>query len=62
MIKKNTGCVRFSMRLPEDMHLFYKKAAWDQRRTMMEIIVEQLAKYQRKCETKPLQNDTQVSE
>lgn len=50
------------MRLPEDMWLFYKKSAIDQRTSMMQLIVNQLSKYQRKFGEKPLQSDTQVSE
>lgn len=62
MTKKNTNSVRFTMRLPEDMWLFYKKSAIDQRKSMMQLIVDQLSKYQRKFEGNSLQNDTQVSD
>lgn len=62
MIKKNTPCVRFTMRMPEKMHRYYKRTAFDKNSTMMDIIVEQLAKHQIKEESKALHNDTQVSE
>lgn len=50
------------MRMPEKMHRYYKRTAFDKNSTMMDIIVEQLAKHQIKEESKALHNDTQVSE
>jgi len=60
--KKGEPFKRFSMRIPHDMWLFYRKVAFDSNTSMMEIIVHQLEKFQRKSENKSLQCDTQVSE
>lgn len=62
MTKKDTGYRRFSMRIPEEMWLFYRKVAFDNKTSMMEIIINQLDKYQRKMENKASHSDTCVSE
>lgn len=52
---------RFTMRMPNDIWKFLKKAAVDQESSMTDIILRCVSKYRKKFDEKGCKDDTKVS-
>ena len=58
MIKKDNEIKTFNMRMPKNLWMFLKKTAIDQEKTMTDIIVECVRKYEKKFENRLTSLDT----